>query len=78
MPVAYSPEKVGLHILLFQRSAWESCGWKLPAGPVMGKAIHLLRSATSIYVSALTSMDGLRGRPSLHIGSNRLRADVSF
>ena len=35
----------------------------------------MLRSATSIYLLIKINIDGLRGRPPPHIGSNRLCAD---
>ena len=57
MPVACSPEIVRLHIELFPRPTWEDsklAGLEVAntAGPVMGKSIHLLARATSIYLSA--------------------------
>ena len=78
MPVACSPEIGRLYTGLFPRPA--SKDRKLPVRRVLSwdRPFICFASATSINISALISMDGLRGRPPLHIGLNRLRADVSF
>ena len=78
MPVACSPEIVRLYIELFPRPA--SKDRKLPVRRVLSwdRPFICFASATSINISALISMDGLRGRPPYHIVLNRFCADASF